>query len=183
MLYGFMKSVLLHKDHIQAFMRFLVMFSIIACIYGLIFDRNEVLSIRYVSNTNLVNVRSFFANRNQFASFLLLAVIANLYLCMDKQDKRVNCLALALQVGCIMLTFSRGALFSVVIVFGLMIIQSKGYTNKIFVLFIGLFLLLVILLNSSLWIIGYIIMLEWLVLTVAECVYGNMLGILLKIIS
>jgi len=136
MYYLLMQNICIKRESVSRFMRIIVVISIIACVYSLIADRRIILSIGSVSNTYAVNVRGFFANRNQFSSFLLTALLANCYLYIDAGSRKLNILAFTLQILCIAITFSRGALFSIIIVFGLLFLQTrKGYKKILFAIF------------------------------------------------
>ena len=82
-----MKNVRISKDALYRFMRIVVILSVFVCVYSVVFEFKEILSIRYVVNTNALKIRSVFSNRNQYAAFLIIALTANLYSYQLKKQK------------------------------------------------------------------------------------------------
>ena len=75
------------EKHISYFMKSMVVFGILACINNIILYFNEILqTLGFQKGANMVNIKSFFANRNQFAFFMYVAIIANIFLIL-KENK------------------------------------------------------------------------------------------------
>lgn len=129
MFFAIMQSVKINELEFARFMKIIVIFSIIACIYSLIFEYRDILSIRSVINTNTLNVRSFFSNRNQYSAFLIVAFTANNYL-NQIEKHRFRMIIFALQIFCILTTFSRSAFFCMVIISLFMLLQNKNAKTK-----------------------------------------------------
>lgn len=150
MLYALIKNVHLNEESLMKFMRFLVGLSVVACIFTLIFEWNTILSIKTISNTNAIVVRSFFSNRNQFSAFLVVAIVANFYLSVREKKRTKNYFIFILQIACMLVTFSRSALFSIIMVIAMLLIQSRDRRKKSGVILACLFLALSIFVNTGL---------------------------------
>ena len=135
--YMLIENIEVNKEAVYRFVRAVVILSVIACLFSIFFEFDEILSIRYVSNTNTLRIRSFFSNRNQYAAFLVIGLIANLYSYQLKKQKR-NILIFILQILCILSTFSRAALFSSIIIIALMVLQMRDTKKKIALLLLAL---------------------------------------------
>lgn len=146
--YGLFKKVSISRESIAFFMELIVKFSVLACAFSLITEFDEIISIRSVINTNLININSFFSNRNQFASFLLTGMLANLFILINKKNRRSNYIIFFMQFVFIFITFSRGALFSVIVIISMLILQFKSRKKSIIVLF-SIILLLSLLLGTG----------------------------------
>ena len=136
-----MQSVKIDELEFAKFMKIIVTFSIIACLYSLFFEYNELLSIRHITNTNLLNIRSFFSNRNQYSSFLVVAFVANIYLNQIKKQQ-FRFFYFALQIFCILTTFSRSAFFCVLIISFLMLFLNQHTKTKTILLIMFILILL-----------------------------------------
>lgn len=128
-----MENTKIEEKSLLNFMRCIVFLSVVACLYSIIFEFNDILSIRYVTNTNALKIRSFFSNRNQYSAFLIVALTSNLYSYQLKRTK-VGILVFVLQLFCILTTFSRAALFSAIIIICLMFLQLKKSSKKIIIM-------------------------------------------------
>ena len=135
--YMAMQHVLLQEQTLYRFVRLVVLFSIFVCLYSLVFERREILSIPSTANTNILKISSIFSNRNQYAAFLVIAFIANLY-CWQLHKSKLSIIAFALQVFGILTSFSRAALLSVVIIVALMFLQGKLTKRKVIFLMLAM---------------------------------------------
>lgn len=140
--YVLFRNISVSKESIITFMQLIVKASIIACLFSLVFEIKEIISIPRITNTNLININSFFANRNQFSSFLLTGIIANLFIVVNKKNKRLNYILFGLQIFFILITFSRGAIFSVASIIIMLILQYGDYKK-----FVGIFLAIILILT------------------------------------
>ena len=52
----------------------------LACAYNIISNAENILLISNITNSYHVDFKSFFVNRNQFGSFLMVSLIAQFYL-------------------------------------------------------------------------------------------------------
>lgn len=143
--YGLFKNVSLSRETIIIFFELIIKFSIAACIYSFVVEFNKIISIPGISNTNLININSFFANRNQFASFLLLGILSNLFIIVNKKNRKYNYITMVIQFVFILFTFSRGVLFPIVVIVFMLIFQYRRYKKAIIALFFVLILLYILL--------------------------------------
>lgn len=150
MLYAFMKNVSICKKSLIKFMRFIVILSVVACLFTLLFEWSTILSIRGASNTNAIDIISLFSNRNQFSAFLVVAVVANIYLCVGEKKRKGNYIVFALQLFCVLVTFSRSALFAIIALFVILLLQSRDKRKKIVTFIACVFLILAIFMNTGL---------------------------------
>jgi hypothetical protein len=127
--YVIIQNVSIDENHIARFMKVIVLVSMAACLFSLITEYHDILSIKTITNTNTLKIRSFFSNRNQYASFLVVAFVANVYL-NQISKQRLCVITFALQIICILTTFSRSAFFCVIIIALLMLLQNKQAKNK-----------------------------------------------------
>jgi len=140
-------SIKSNEKDFEKFMRIIVIISVMACLYSFFFEFEEILSIRYVTNTNALSIRSFFSNRNQYAMFLFIAFVANTYLIQISRTK-LRVLVYVIQIIGVLTTFSRGALFSIVVMVSLLYIQSKNAKRK-FAVFIMMIVIIIGIVFSS----------------------------------
>lgn len=131
--YVLMENIKIDKDTLLWFMRCIVFLSVVACVYSIIFEFDDILSIRTITNTNVLKIRSFFSNRNQYSAFLVIAFISNLY-SYQLQKTKSSVFIFVLQVFCILTTFSRAALFSALIIICLMLLQMRNAKKKVITL-------------------------------------------------
>ena len=75
------------EKFILYFMNAMVIFGILACINNVILYFDEILqTLGLQEGEFIVNIKSFFANRNQFAFFIYVAIIADLFMIL-KENK------------------------------------------------------------------------------------------------
>lgn len=143
------QCITIDEQEIARFMKIIVYCSIIACIFSLLTETNDILSIGAITNTNSLGIRSFFSNRNQYSSFLVIAFIANIYL--NRINKQKYCLfTFILQVLCILTTFSRSAFFSIFIITILIVLfETKLTKRKVVLLFLFFIIIIAIMLSTG----------------------------------
>lgn len=134
--YVLLRNMRIGREGLYRFARGLVLFSVLVCLFSVVFEFKEILSIRTTTNTNVLKISSIFSNRNQYSAFLVIALISNLYAYMLK-PKKSNILIMGLQLLCILTTFSRAALFSSIIILGLMFLQMKNVQKKTMIIVMG----------------------------------------------
>lgn len=128
-----LQNVNFYEKELTRFLKVIVLISIASCLFSLITEYNEILSIRSIANTNTLNICSFFSNRNQYSSFLFIAFVANVYL-NQISKQRLCVLTFTLQVVCILTTFSRSAFFCVIIFTLLILLQNKHAKSRTIVI-------------------------------------------------
>lgn len=103
------------KDFI-AFMKKMVIVGLISCIYNIIVNWEYIINIFSVEYSYNVSISSFFPNRNQFGSFMLVMIISTLYILINQRDKKYIFLLLLFIINLI-LTMSRNAILGMGLVF------------------------------------------------------------------
>ena len=108
-----MMNVKIEEKNISHFMKAMVVFGILACINNVILYFNEILqTLGLQKGTYMVNIKSFFANRNQFAFFMYVAIIADLFIIL-KENKLSYKLILFLFFINLFFTMSRTGILAV----------------------------------------------------------------------
>lgn len=139
----------LSKSGVDRFMFLILMFGLIACIYNIIIHFKDILNIINIHNPNSVNLSSFFSNRNSFAQYLFICLIANTYLFVNKKSNLYLFFYIVLGIN-IVATFSRTGTISTIIF--LLLFYLFYYRRKVlFILtvFFSIFLFFVVVLYNS----------------------------------
>lgn len=101
------------EKHISHFMNAIVIFGVLSCINNMILYFNEILqTLGLQKGAFMVNIKSFFANRNQFAFFMYVAIIADLFMIL-KENKLIHKLLLILFFVNLFFTMSRTGILAV----------------------------------------------------------------------
>lgn len=130
MFFCVMASVKIKEEEFIDFINRILIFSVISCFYAIIVDIQMIAAIPNASNIYNVVVKGFFGNRNQFAAFIFISVIANLYSYISSKNKTLNYLLLLVQIFCLLVTFSRAGIASVVILLVVYITISRNNIRK-----------------------------------------------------
>ncbi|MBR3832380.1 MAG: O-antigen ligase family protein, partial [Mycoplasmataceae bacterium] len=85
-LYIFIGNFEIEKQYIKKFMKAILIFGVIACCWNIILYFKEILQMIFGS-AKYNSIKSFFANRNQFAFFLYIEIISNVFLMMQENKK------------------------------------------------------------------------------------------------
>lgn len=97
----------IEENDIFSFMKAMLIFGIIACVQNMILYFNEILqTIGLQDGEFMVNIKGFFANRNQFAFFIYIMIIANMFIIL-KENKLFYKLILGLLFINLFFTMSR----------------------------------------------------------------------------
>lgn len=77
----FTKNIKINEEKIDCFMKAIILMGLVACINNMILYYSEILNFFGILELKekAKHMKSFFANRNQFAFFLYLAIVANMY--------------------------------------------------------------------------------------------------------
>lgn len=129
-LYVCVKNLRTSDEEINKYYFGLVIFSLIAILYSFVTEYDKILSIPSIANFNLIHITSFFINRNQFGFLLFHAVIATFLLMYGREKekyKRMKIIMFILIVA-MFLTFSRGAVASLVIFLFIFLLQKQKTT-------------------------------------------------------
>ena len=86
LLYICIKDLKIDEKSLLSFMKAILFLGIIACIQNIILYFSEVLCFFGVNNGSTKHIKSFFSNRNQFAFFLYISIIANTYIIIKNKN-------------------------------------------------------------------------------------------------
>jgi len=143
-----MANVKVSKLQIQCFMRYFTLFAVVAIIYNFALNWTELLKIQYITSSYVLELKSFFPNRNQFGAFLFISIIAHCYFCSGKKIQKSNILIFTLQILSIVLTMSRGAILACAVFFVILYLQHSN-NLKVFLLSIVLSCNMIILITCN----------------------------------
>ena len=102
------------KDQFIDFMKKVVFLGVISCIYNIIVNFEDVINIFNVKNSYDLNLKSFFANRNQYGIFLIIVMLSNLYVLNIEHSKKYIVLQIIFVISAI-LTMSRNTILGTII--------------------------------------------------------------------
>lgn len=81
-------KIKIEEDSFIKFMKLILTLAMIACAYNLIVIIENIPNILNATNSYSVSLSSFFPNRNQFGLFLVIAILANMFILDKEKDKR-----------------------------------------------------------------------------------------------
>lgn len=93
------------EKYIINFMKAILIMGVIACIVNMILYFKEIFQI-FLGNLDCSLIKSFFANRNQFAFFLYISIIANVFLLLNEKKVTYKLLLILLLMN-LFFTMSR----------------------------------------------------------------------------
>lgn len=119
------------KEEFIDFMKKIVIIGIISCIYNVIANWNDIINIVNIKESYDVSISSFFPNRNQYAIFMLICIIANLYIIANKVSKKYIAIQILFIIS-IILTMSRNAILGLAILYGVYLcLNFKNINSKL----------------------------------------------------
>lgn len=134
------------EKEISYFMNAMVIFGVLACVNSMILYFDEILqTLGLQKGAFMVNIKSFFANRNQFAFFMYVAIIADLFMIL-RENKLIHKLLLLLFLVNLFFTMSRTGIL-VVAIFAFiyfLTIDKINKKTKIILLVLGTILLVAV---------------------------------------
>lgn len=119
----------------------IVIMALISCLYNLVINFQAMMNFGEITNGYEVNLSSFYLNRNSFAQFIFLAIVANTYLLLIKKQKIYYIIYFLLGLNLFM-TLSRGGL-AATIIFGLVFMLFNGKRRLVRNLLLTLFSFLI----------------------------------------
>lgn len=142
-LYICLLDIRIDEKKVYIFFRGIICLGIIACIYNIILYNKEILTLLGIGKDAFFNsVKSFFAHRNQFAIFLYICIISNVFMLFKSNKKAVYILTLLLFLINLVFTASRtGLLCTGIFIFLLLVTTNKISKKNKIKLFIILILL------------------------------------------
>lgn len=115
------------EQYIFSFFKGIIYMALVACIVNVILYYREIaVTLGIIKTKEWVNIKSFFANRNQFAFFLYLSLIAEFFV-MRKSNNLIYKILFPIFIVNLLLTMSRTGILVAIILFGLMFL----FTDKI----------------------------------------------------
>ena len=115
LLFGIMLNIKTTKENIIYFMKYMIIFAIIACLYNIVKNWTLILNLTNITSSYQVDLKSFFPNRNQFGMFLFIAIVANNYRTLVSKKNSAYYMVNFLLIMNLMMTMSRGAILAVLI--------------------------------------------------------------------
>lgn len=137
-----MFSANMEKSKINKVFKFIFYLGIIACIYNMILYSNEIMGLAKLQSSYSVNIKSFFANRNQYAQFLVIAAIAS-YFIIKEDNKMKYKIGLILILLNIMITMSRTAILAIGSFFIINFMENRNIKQNITYVLIGISVILI----------------------------------------
>ena len=125
------------EKYISHFMNAMVIFGVLSCLNNMILYFDEILqTLGLQKGAFMVNIKSFFANRNQFAFFMYVAMIADLFMIL-KENKLIHKLLLILFFVNLFFTMSRTGILAVgIFVFIYFLLTDKLNKKTKFILLV-----------------------------------------------
>ncbi len=119
------------ENKINVFMKLIVFMGIISCINNMILYFNEILQTLGITKiSGAINMKSFFANRNQFAFFLYVTIIANIYVILIQKNNLIYKFLMILFLVNLFFSMSRTGMLVVGIFFVLYFIFCDKVKTK-----------------------------------------------------
>ncbi len=123
-------NVKIKEEYIYSFFKCIIYMSLAACLVNVILYFKEILiTMGFIKSKEWVNIKSFFANRNQFAFFLYLGIISDFFV-MQKSNKLIYKITLPIFLLNLLLTMSRTGIMAIIILFGLMFLFTDKISKK-----------------------------------------------------
>lgn len=140
-----MFSVTMPKEDINKIFKFLLCIGLIACIYNFIFYFNEITNFLKIQTSYSVNIKSFFANRNQFAQFLVISTIANTFLIKENKQLKYK-ISISILLLNILFTMSRTAILVTFVFFAITYLYNKNIRDKLIIIIstLAIFILIIV---------------------------------------
>lgn len=139
------------KSSLLKFFKGIIVLGVIASIFNLFINYDQLLNVFNVRNAYAYNFQSFYLNRNTYAQLLFFSIIANTVLFMEKKTK-VGLVFYILFGFNLISTFSRGSLLAVAVFFLIyfIITNRKAIMKKVTVVAGGVVTLALIWTSSRL---------------------------------
>ena len=113
------------EKYIIFFMKGIVCLGFIACLFNLYIYRDEIYKLVTLKNIGYVNIKGVFANRNQFAFFLLVYIMATVFLLVKEKKPLYFLIFLPVFILNLFFTMSRTGLICLLIFIGLYLLSTR----------------------------------------------------------
>lgn len=125
-----MLNIQFKEEYIYNFFKGIIYMSLAACLVNVVLYFEEIeMTFGIIKGNKWVNIKSFFANRNQFAFFLYLGLIADFFV-MQKSRKLIYKLFIPIFLINLILTMSRTGIMVIVILFAVMFLLTDKISKK-----------------------------------------------------
>lgn len=148
--FAYTRAGFLRKEGLFFLFDAALVFIIVACVYNLAVNTQNILTLNLKQDSYGVSFSSFYTNRNTFAALLLLSLGISLYMFLSKRKKRYFLGFLFIGLN-LLFTFSRSSVLSAgIFLFVFLALQTSGNAKKKLIFFVFILfsaLLVYILLN------------------------------------
>lgn len=121
--------IYLDKKNITGIFKIFTYIGVVACIYNLIVNRNDILGLNVGMNEYMAIFCSFYSGRNTFANFLLMFIVSSSYL-YSTTRKKVYIAFIFLMLINLFFTFSRTSIISALLFLALFLMLDNGRKLK-----------------------------------------------------
>lgn len=128
LLYICFTNLKVNEELIFSFMKGIMIFGLISCLANFVIYYKEIFQTILGINHKMY-IKSFFANRNQFAFFLYISIIANVLL-LIKENKKTYKIILGFLIFNLFFSMSRTGIAVVVMFFALVFLFSNKISKK-----------------------------------------------------
>ena len=149
LLFGIMLNIKTTKENIIYFMKYMIIFAIIACLYNIVKNWTLILNLTNITSSYQVDLKSFFPNRNQFGMFLFIAIVANNYRTLVSKKNSAYYMVNFLLIMNLMMTMSRGAILAVLIFYIILYIKQLKSKKTLISLIIILSTVITVIFSNS----------------------------------
>lgn len=128
LLYVCINDFKIAEEKILVFMKAIMIWGVAACIQNMILYFSEIVCLFGIETGATNHVKSFFSNRNQFAFFLYIAIIANSFV-LTKNKNILNKISMGLFMINIIFSMSRTGIL-IILIFAIMYLMMSKKINK-----------------------------------------------------
>lgn len=133
------------EKQMDDFLRGMLQLTALMIIINILLNASDFSSVLTVSSSYQLDFSSAFANRNQFAFFLFLSMVAHALYLHGRRLRVINVVLFAGQIGSLLLTMSRTSLIAVIIFAAVFAIFHLKQRPKYLLSFSGLGIIAVVL--------------------------------------
>lgn len=112
-------------NDIQELYRRIVIVGIISCLFNLLLNYKGLLSLSFINNSYEAQFSSFFKNRNTYGIFLLVCIIANRYLIINKNPHASKLVSVLFAISLI-LTMSRTSIVGLIVFYACFLFTNES---------------------------------------------------------
>lgn len=100
------------EKNIYLFFRLIIYMALVACAVNFLIYFKEICSLIFKFSDSMIHIKSFFANRNQFAFFLYISMISSMFL-IEYENRKLYKISLIIFIINLVLTMSRTGMVAV----------------------------------------------------------------------